>query len=436
MKTLNFERSIAQLERMKSVITAGTNSPGRLFKDVETPALLVKSADGARITDADGNEYIDFLMGLGPNILGHNPKSVQDALRDQISRGAVYGINSELEIELAEQIVGACSHVDEIRFTCSGTEAVMTAIRVARAHTNRPCILKFRGGYHGHSDGVLTHSQKSSVRNTRNSVKDGIVDSVRSTTLISDYNDAVMAEEVFREHGHTIAAVIVEPVATNMGLILPDLEFLRTLRASCNVHGSLLIFDEVVSGFRFHHGVVSDLLGVIPDLTTFGKIVGGGLPVGAFGGSSELMSQVGEKGGVFQGGSFAGNPITMAAGVATLDALKDGTVFGQIEALTKRFVEITKSEFKQRSIPYSIQTFGTLATYIFNEDITRLRNFADVSQQNFGLYAKFHLEMVKRGVLFAPTIEEPIFFGAAHTQEDVEFAAHTAAEVLSELLVA
>jgi glutamate-1-semialdehyde 2,1-aminomutase len=434
MTNLKFDRSLAQLERMKSVITAGTNSPGRLFKDVETPALLVKSADGARITDADGNEYIDFLMGLGPNILGHNPEPVQRALREQLSRGTVYGINSELEIELAERIVGACSHIDEIRFTCSGTEAVMTAIRVARAHTNKPCILKFRGGYHGHSDGVLTHSQKSSVRNTRNSVKDGIIDAVRGTTLISEYNDAVMIEETFREHGDSIAAAIVEPIATNMGLILPNLEFLQRLRASCDAHGAILIFDEVVSGFRFRHGVISDELGIIPDLTTFGKIIGGGLPVGAFGGSKDLMSQVGHRGGVFQGGSFAGNPLTMAAGIATLDALADGKVYNRIEGLTRRFTEITRQKFAEASIPFSIQSYGTLATYIFHNELRVLRNFGDVSQQNFDIYAKFHLEMAKKGVLFAPTIEEPIFFGAAHTEDDIEYTATTAVNILSQIL--
>lgn len=428
------DRSSLLTEQFTHVITSGTNSPGRLFRDVQTPVIIAKSGHGARLVDVDGNEYIDFMMGLGPNILGHSPQPVVEAVKKQIERGAVFGINGAQELELAEALVGAVSHIDEIRFTCSGTEAVMTAIRVARAETNKAFILKFKGGYHGHSDGLLTHASKSAVRNNPLSVKDGIADAVRNATLISRYNDVEMVKKRFEEHGDNIAAVIVEPSATNMGLIIPDVEFLKTLRECCDNYGSILIFDEVVSGFRCRYGTVSDELGVTPDLTTFGKVIGGGLPVGAYGGSRELMKQVGTKGGVFQGGSFAGNPITMVAGTAVLKELKDGSILNHIKSLVDRFCDRTRSTFKSRNIPFDIQSFGTMASYIFNPNLKALRNFDDVETQNTELFGIFHEHMVQRGVLFPPTIEEPIFFSAAHTVEDVDFTVDSAAEVLSALL--
>lgn len=421
-------------EKLVSVITSGTNSPGRLFRDVETPVIIASKAKGATLQDVDGNEYIDYMMGLGPNILGHSPEVVSEALEKQVREGAVFGINCEAEYELASRLVNAVSHVDEIRFTCSGTEAVMTAIRVARAHTGKPYILKFRGGYHGHSDGLLTHAAKSAVRNNPMSVQDGIADSVRNTTLMSRYNDAEMVRDHFKAKGDDIAAVIVEPVATNMGLILPDVEFLQTLRDCCNDTGAVLIFDEVVSGFRCRYGTVSDELGVTPDLTTFGKVIGGGLPVGAYGGRRELMEQVGIRGGVFQGGSFAGNPLTMVAGVATLDALSSGELLNNTKALVDRFCHRIRDGFEVHGIPFNVQNFGTMATFIFNPEIRRLRNFDDVEQQDSALFAKFHHRMVEHGILFAPTIEEPIFFGTAHTEDQIDRTVDLAAATLRTLI--
>lgn len=421
-------------DKLSGVITAGTNSPGRLFRDVNTSIIIAESASGAKLVDVDGNEYIDFMMGLGPNILGHCPKPVTDALRLQLERGSVFGINGKHELELGSALVDAVSHIDEIRFTCSGTEAVMTAIRVARAETNKPYILKFKGGYHGHSDGLLTHAAKSAVRNNPLSVKDGIADAVRNATLISRYNDVAMVQEKFSEHGDEIAAVIVEPAATNMGLIVPNPEFLNTLRECCDKWGAILIFDEVVSGFRCRYGVISDELGVTPDLTTFGKVVGGGLPVGAYGGSKALMKQVGTKGGVFQGGSFAGNPLTMVAGAAVLGALADGNLLDYTKSLVQRFCSRTRASFTSAGIPFGIQSFGTMASYIFNPNLDALRNFDDVEMQDNELFAKFHEQMVRRGILFPPTIEEPIFFSSAHSREDIDHTVDCATKVLSSLL--
>jgi len=433
-KNLNFTKSNESMAVMKKYITSGTNSPGRLFNDVQTPPLVIKKAHGSKIEDVDGNEYTDFLMGLGPNILGHCPGQVKEAIIEQASKGLVYGINNELEAELAKRIVESSNYVDEIRFTCSGTEAVMTAIRVARAHTGNPSILKFQGGYHGHADSLLSHMAKNTIRNNPMSVKDGIPNAVREDTLISKYNDINMAIKMITQYKSQLAAVIIEPIATNMGLIPPSIEFLSKLRELCTEFGIILIFDEVVSGYRFCFGPVSNRLGIKPDLTTYGKIIGGGLPVGAYGGRSDLMEQVGQKGGVFQGGSFAGNPITMAAGIATLDLLANPGFYEKITELASLFKKITIEGFEKYSIPYSIQQYGSLVTYIFNDERKSMSSFDDVLLQDNEVFAKFHIEMANRGFLFAPTIEEPIFIGSAHTKDDIEKAATTAVQVLNEIL--
>jgi glutamate-1-semialdehyde 2,1-aminomutase len=433
--TLNkFSKSEEAAEQFKKYVTSGSNSPGRLFNDVNTPSLVIKEAHGSKIIDLDGNEYIDFVMGLGPNILGHCPDVVQRAIKDQLGKGLIYGMNCELELELSKRIIEACPHLDQIRFTCSGTEAVMTAIRVARAHTNRSDILKFKGGYHGHSDALLSHADKSSIRHNPSSVVDGIHDAVRDSTLVSAYNDIDMAEGIIHSNHERMAAVIIEPVATNMGLILPNIAFLKKLRSLCTEYGIVLIFDEVVSGFRLCYGTVSDHLGIQPDLSTFGKIIGGGLPVGAYGGRAELMKQVSHKGGVFQGGTFAGNPLTMAAGLATLDAVSSDGFYENVSNHAREFTRIIKDGFLQNGIPFSIQQYGPLASFIFTDKVKSLSSFSDVEQQNTQLFSQFHLEMAHHGVLFPPSIEEPIFFCAAHSQEEIEFAANTSIKVLTDLL--
>ncbi|WP_259779421.1 aspartate aminotransferase family protein [Aestuariispira ectoiniformans] len=434
MSSLTFDKSSECFEQGKNYMPLGVNSPGRLFGDVQMPPLVAHKAKGAILEDVDGNRYVDFVMGLGPCILGHSPEPVNEALREQIQRGTVYGMNNALEVELARRIVDACDGVDKIRFTCSGTEAVMTAMRVARAHTGKPAILKFKGGYHGHSDTALTQASKSSVRNKNSHVADGIQHAVSQCTLVSDYNDVDMATETITQNAERLAAVILEPVATNMGLVLPSKEFLSTLRNLCDDHNILLIFDEVVTGFRFTFGSVSKLLGIQPDLITFGKIIGGGLAIGAYCGPEHIMSEVGHNGGVFQGGTFAGNPLTMAAGVATLDVLSESGFYDDLSRLSSRFAELTREGFQRENIGFSIKNFGALASYIFVEGCDELRSFSDVLKQDNKLFSMFHLKMAERGYLFPPTIEEPIFFSSAHTMEQVEGAASAGVEVLYELM--
>ena len=373
-------------------------------------------------------------MGLGPCILGHSPDIVTEAVRLHADQGTVLGMTSKLELELAEKIVQACESVDQIRFTCSGTEAVMTALRVARAHTGKPAVLKFSGGYHGHADAVLARASKTSIRQKSDRVSDGIHDSVRQNTFVGQYNDAKVASDIINEHHRSLAAVIVEPIATNMGLVVPEIEFLKTLRALCDTYNIVLIFDEVVSGFRFCYGCVSQILDVAPDLTTFGKIIGGGLGIGAYGGKREVMAAVSKSGGVFQGGTFAGSPLTMAAGIAMLNAISEDGFYDSLVAKAALFASLITDGLKAANIDFSIQQYGPLATFIFQKNVSKLSDFSDVERQDADLFRCFHKEMVANGILFPPTLEEPIFFSAAHSNEDIEKAASTSVDVLSKLL--
>lgn len=436
MSSMTFSKSIEALEAARDIVPSGANSPGRLFSEVDTPALVIDSAEGATVRDIDGNTFVDFVMGLGPCLLGHAHPEVSERIKAQVDRGTVYGMSSPMEYELARRIVDTSPALDALRFTCSGTEAVMTALRVARAHTGRAAILKFTGGYHGHADCALAKASKGAIRHKVGEVADGIPVAEQLGTFIGPYNDAEEARRLVEEHHERLAAVIVEPVATNMGLILPDTAFLGELRALCDRFGIVLIFDEVVSGFRFGFGPVSKKLGVVPDLTTFGKIIGGGISIGAYGGKSEIMEAVSQKGGVFQGGTFAGNPLAMAAGLAALDVLEGEGFYEDLYAKAARFASVTRECFEARGIGYAVQQFGPLASYIFNDTLTRLNSFADVERQDASVYARFHHQMVQRGFLFPPTIEEPIFFSAAHTNEQVVAAAEAGADVLADILPA
>ena len=435
MSAVSFKQSIEVLEQLRTVVPSGANSPGRLFSEVETPALVIKQGQGATVEDIDGNKYIDFVMGLGPCILGHSPSGVVDALSKQFECGTVYGMSSSLEYDLAALITASCECVDQLRFTCSGTEAVMTALRVARAHTGKPAILKFAGGYHGHSDSVLVQMSKGSFHKKNNSVLDGIHSALSHNTFLAQYNDVEAAADIVKRNHEQIAAIILEPVATNMGLVLPEKAFLKALRELCDQYDILLIFDEVVSGFRFRFGNVSTMFDVEPDLITLGKIIGGGLAIGAYGGRADVMDAVSQKGGVFQGGTFSGNPLTMAAGLATLDVLQRPAFYDDIEAKAALFADITRQGFEANGLKLSIQQFGSLASYIFNQDLGNLRSLEDVRKQDTSLFARFHLEMTRRGILFPPTIEEPIFFSSAHTEEQIEYAAQTGVEIATELLI-
>ncbi|MCA3155571.1 MAG: glutamate-1-semialdehyde 2,1-aminomutase [Burkholderiales bacterium] len=433
MQSLNFSKSRSLFEFGMTLMPGGVSSPGRAFSEVEMPPLIISSASGPYIYDVDGNRYTDFINGLGPNILGHADPRIAAAVNEQFARGTVYGACSEVEYQLAERIVGSSPSVEQIRFTCSGTEAVMSAVRLARAHTLRSIVVKFKGCYHGHADTMLALGSKPHMRASKSPERQGLSSNALHEVMAFPYNDLDDLQDTFRERGADIAAVIVEPVATNMGLVPPTPEFLEELRRLCTNHGALLIFDEVVSGFRLCYGSVSNVLGVVPDLITFGKIIGGGTPIGAFGGRRDLMTLLVEPGGVFQGGTFAGNAMSMAAGLRTLDILQNEGVYDLLEKLGALYEEITMDGLKRKDLPFGFVRRGSLFSYVLVPGLTACTSFTDVERQDKALFSRLHRSMASRGYLFPPTIEEPAFISAAHTEKEITQSANAAIEILAEL---
>ena len=427
-------RSEKLFERGKKSIPDGVSSPLRSFTLVGGDPIVARAACGARITDADGKEYVDFLNGFGALILGHAHEEVVEAVKRQAGRGTSYGLSTEAEYELAERIVASTSSIEAVRFVCSGTEALMTATRIARSHTGRDLILKFFGSYHGHSDALLAsplNLQKSSVE--LKTVSKGIAHHANRDVLLADYNDAEEVERIFAEHGGAIAAVLVEPHSTNMGFVKSRPEFIKTLRDITHQYGALLIFDEVVSGFRFNFGGVSNLFGVEPDLTTFGKIIGGGTPVGAFAGKAAYLSHVAIGGGVFQSGTFAGNPLTMAAGNAALDVIGRPGFYERLEKKGSFVCQLLADGFEAHQIPFLISRVGSVLGIAFRNNLEPMRNYRDVKTQDYELFSKFHRSMRDSGFLLAPSLEEPVFLSAAHTDANLRGFTDAAVAALSEL---
>lgn len=429
-----FSNSISLFERGAVSMPGGVSSPGRIFREVDTPTLVIDHASGSQIVDVDGNIYVDFINGLGPMILGHAHEQVADAIAAQVRRGSVYGACCRLEYELSRAIVQSTPAVQQVRFTCSGTEAVMSALRLARGYTGRDLILKFEGGYHGHSDSTLAKAAKPHMRGGAAGVRTGLSERVANEVLTVPYNDLDAVETIFQQHGSELAAAIVEPVATNMGLVPGTEAFLTGLRALCDEYGAVLIFDEVVSGFRLCYGAASNMLGVRPDLTTFGKIIGGGTPVGAYGGRADIMALVAQQGGVFQGGTFAGNPLTMAAGLATLEVLANEEIYDKLDRLGSCYEQTTVELFRRQGLPFTIVRRGSLLSYVLVPGLAQCRNFADVARQDRALFQRLHLHLTTEGYLLPPTIEEPIFISAAHTIEQVTDCARLAAEWIASVM--
>src|SRR3984885_10511899 len=333
---MNHTKSEAAFERAKRVIPGGVNSPVRAFRSVGGTPVFVREANGCMLVDVDGNAYIDYVMSWGPLILGHAHPQVVAAIRDAAVHGTSYGAPTEAETELAELVIAMVPSIDRVRFCSSGTEATMSALRLARGFTGRAKVIKFAGCYHGHGDAFLISAGSGALTN---GVPDspGITEGVARDTIVIDYNDTQGVWNAFEQHGEEIAAVIVEPYAGNMGLVLPLPDFLPALRAACTRYGSVLIFDEVMTGFRVAPGGVQEREGIIPDLTTLGKIIGGGLPVGAFGGHGDIMDRLSPVGPVYQAGTLSGNPLAMAAGLATLRGLQEPGVYPHLETLGARF---------------------------------------------------------------------------------------------------
>ena len=410
--------SAALFARAERLMPGGVNSPVRAFRAVGGSPRFIDRASGARVRDVEGREYIDYIGAWGPLLLGHAHPAVVTAIAAQAARGTAYGAPTRLEVEMAEAIVRSLPSIEMVRMVNSGTEATMAAVRVARGATGRDAIVKFAGCYHGHADGFLVKAGSGAATfGTPDSP--GVTEGTARDTLTAHYNDVEDLRRVFREHPGAIAAAIVEPVAGNMGLVPPAPRFLETLRELCTAEGAVLIFDEVITGFRLGPGGAQQHYGVRPDLTTLGKVIGGGLPVGAYGGRRDLMSRVSPSGPIYQAGTLSGNPLAMAAGLAALREIeRDGALYARLDALGAEFEDGLTTIVRRRGLPCRLARLGSLWTLFFREG--EVRDWRDASTCDTTRFARYFRALLERGVLVAPSQFETNFISAAHTPAEIE----------------
>ena len=398
-------------------IPGGVNSPVRSFKSVGGTPLFIRRGKGPRIWDADGNEFLDYVGSWGPLILGHAPDEVVEAVRSALESGLSFGAPTEGEVELAGMIAEALPSIDMVRLVNSGTEATMSAIRAARAFTGRNKVVKFAGCYHGHNDGLLVEAGSGGATySIPNSA--GVPEGYARETLVADYNDVNSVQRLFDSHPGEIAAVILEPVAANMGVVPPAPGFLEGLRRLTTGHNALLIFDEVITGFRVAYGGAQTLYGVTPDLTCLGKIIGGGLPVGAYGGRRDVMEVVAPLGGMYQAGTLSGNPLAVTAGIATLKALARPGVYEGLESAASRLADGLASAARRAETALTINRVGSIMTTFFNDG--PVAGWDSVAASDRERYAAFFHLMLERGVYLAPSPFEAAFISTAHTPEDID----------------
>lgn len=425
------ERSRQLIERAEASIPGGVNSPVRAYKAVGTHPTFISRAEGSKIYDVDGNEYVDYVASYGPLILGHAHPKVVDAIRRAAALGSSFGGPTEGEVRLAETIAEAVPGIEKVRLVNSGTEATMSALRLARAATGRSMAVKFSGCYHGHVDSLLIQAGSGAATLGVPS-SPGVTPNQAGETLVAPYNDLEAVEALFEQYGDKIAAVIVEPVAGNMSVVPPAPGFLEGLRELTRRRGALLIFDEVITGFRVSYGGAQGLYGVIPDLTCLGKIIGGGLPVGAYGGPGELMDQMAPAGPVYQAGTLSGNPLCVAAGQATLDLLKEGgdDLYRALEEKAAWLNRRIQEEADRAGVALTTTQVGSLCGWFFKEG--GVRDYESVAEADTARYARFFRAMLQRGVNLAPSQFEAVFVSVAHSEEDLERTAKAAAESLRE----
>ena len=409
-------RSADIMARARRVLPGGVNSPVRAFTGVGGEPFVAQRGAGARLWDADGNEYIDYVLSWGPLVLGHAHPAVLDALDAVMQRGTSFGIPTELEVELAELILQRMPHLEMLRFVSSGTEATMSAIRLARAATGRDAILKFDGCYHGHGDSFLVRAG-SGVATLGLPNSPGVPDALAALTLTAPFNDLDATVALAERHGSALAAIIVEPIVGNAGFIPPDPEFLPVLRALANRTGALLIFDEVMTGFRIAPGGAAERVRVTPDLTTLGKVIGGGLPAAAYGGSRDLMERIAPSGPVYQAGTLSGNPLAMAAGLATLRALTPA-LHDRIAARTSRLVLALREIAAHHGVPFTADCAGSMWGYFFSAE--PVRSFADAKTVDLDRFRRFFHAALERGVYLAPSAFEAAFMSAAHGDAEID----------------
>jgi glutamate-1-semialdehyde 2,1-aminomutase len=416
------------LESAARMIPGGVNSPVRAFRAVGGDPLFIARGEGARVWDVDGRAYIDFVGSWGPLILGHAAPAVVEAVTEAARRGTSYGAPTALEVEMAEAVTAAYPSMEMVRLVSSGTEAAMSAIRVARGATGRDLLVKFDGCYHGHADSLLV---KAGSGGATFGVPDskGVPSALAELTLTLAFNDLDCVRDLFARRGDRIAAVIVEPVAGNMGVVPPAPGFLPGLRAVTHEHGALLIFDEVITGFRVAYGGAQELYGVRPDLTCLGKIIGGGLPVGAYGGSRRVMAEVSPLGGVYQAGTLSGNPLAVSAGLAALRALADRRAYARLETLGARVEQGLRDGARKAGVPLTVNRVGSMLTAFFCAG--PVGDYASARAADTARYARFFQAMLARGVYLAPSQFEAAFVSLAHSEADLETAAHAAAEAFA-----
>ncbi len=410
-------KSIKAYERANLVLPGGVDSPVRAFGGVDEKPVFIAKAKGSKIYDIDGNEYIDYVCSWGPMILGHTHPKVVKAVADAAKKGTSFGAPTLAETELAQKITTAFGSIEKVRLLSSGTEAVMTAIRLARGFTRRNLIIKMAGCYHGHSDSLLV-AAGSGLAESGTAASAGVPEDLAKLTVVIPYNNIEAAKAAFKKHKGKIAACLIEPVAANMGVVPPVENYLRQLRNLCDAEKSLLIFDEVITGFRIAYGGAQELYGIKADITCLGKIIGGGLPLAAVGGRSEIMDMLSPAGPVYQAGTLSGNPIATAAANATLDILSKGNCYRKLEATAKKLETGLTDAAKQAGIPVTINRVGSIMSCFFTDK--PVRNFADVQKTNVRQFKMFFSEMLKRGIYLAPSAYEAMFVSLAHTKRDIE----------------
>ena len=412
-------------------IPGGVNSPVRAFKGVGGDPVFVDRAAGAYIWDTDGKRYIDYVGSWGPMVLGHAHPDVIRAVKDSAERGLSFGAPTEIETRMAEKICQLMPSIEMVRMVSSGTEATMSAIRLARGFTGRSTIVKFEGCYHGHSDSLLVKAGSGALTLGVPS-SPGVPDALAKLTLTLSYNNSEQVRQTFKQFGKDIACIIVEPVAGNMNCIPPTADFLQTLREVCDQHGSLLIFDEVMTGFRVALGGAQALYNIKPDITTLGKIIGGGMPVGAFGGRRDIMQQLAPLGPVYQAGTLSGNPVAMAAGLKTLELISAAGFYDSLQLKVKKLTDGLRQHAQQHGIPFTTNSVGGMFGLFFTES-RQVSNFEQVMQCDAERFRKFFHGMLEQGVYLAPSAYEAGFVSAAHSEDDLRSTLDAAAAVMQRL---